>query len=69
MAKDNQLITEENDSIPVGMPQSTDEALADIEEGEREFERGETISLQGNTLRIAAFWDMRMNPSKLQKRI
>ena len=67
MAKDNQLITGENDSmmasepvlvsannvsrvhkepffIPAGMPQSTDEALADIEEGEREFERGETIS-------------------------
>lgn len=25
--------------------------------------------VRGNTLRIAAFWDMRMNPSKLQKRI
>ena len=67
MAKDNQLITEENEammasepflvstatisrvnnepfSIPSGMPQSVDEALADIEEGEREFERGETSS-------------------------
>ncbi len=67
MAKDNQLITGENDSmmasepvlvstatisrvnqepfcIPAGMPQSIDEALADIEEGEREFERGDTFS-------------------------
>ncbi len=67
MAKDNQLITKENDSmmvsepvlvsannvsrvnndpfrIPSGMPQSVDEALTDIEEGEKEFERGDTFS-------------------------
>ena len=25
--------------------------------------------VKGNTLRIAAFWDMRMNPNKLEKRI
>ena len=25
--------------------------------------------VKGNTLRIAAFWDMRMNPEKLKKRI
>ncbi len=30
--------------IPAGMPQSVDEALADIEEGEKEFERNETVS-------------------------
>ena len=31
-------------SIPVGMPQSVDEALRDLEEGEKEFERNETFS-------------------------
>lgn len=30
--------------IPAGLPQSVDEALADIEEGEQEFERKETFS-------------------------
>jgi len=25
--------------------------------------------VKGNTLRVAAFWDMRMHPAKLQKRI
>ncbi len=31
-------------SIPKGLPQSVEEALADINEGELEFQRGETIS-------------------------
>ena len=30
--------------IPTGMPQTVEEALADLEEGEREFLRGETFS-------------------------
>ena len=30
--------------VPVGQPRSIDEALADIEEGEREFQRGDTFS-------------------------
>jgi len=34
----------ETSYIPTGMPQSVDEALADIAEGEREFERNETFS-------------------------
>jgi hypothetical protein len=32
------------DFIPTGMPQTVEEALSDIDEGEREFERGETFS-------------------------
>ena len=31
-------------TIPKGMPQSVDEALCDIDEGEKEFERGETFT-------------------------
>jgi hypothetical protein len=31
-------------TIPEGMPQSVDEALSDIDEGEKEFERGETFT-------------------------
>ncbi|MBO5626287.1 MAG: hypothetical protein J5953_10920 [Prevotella sp.] len=30
--------------LPVGLPRNVKEALADIEEGEREFEHGETYS-------------------------
>lgn len=33
-----------NGFIPVGLPHDVEKALADIEEGEREFERGETYS-------------------------
>jgi len=31
-------------SLPAGLPRSVDEALTDIDEGELEFERGETFS-------------------------
>lgn len=31
-------------AITAGVPQTLEEALSDIEEGEREFERGETFS-------------------------
>ena len=30
--------------IPVGMPQTVEEALHDIDEGEREFQNGETFT-------------------------
>ena len=32
--------------IPIGVPQNIDMALSDIEEGEREFERGDTFTHQ-----------------------
>ena len=35
---------EQNPHIPKGMPQSVDKALSDIDEGEKEFERGETFT-------------------------
>ena len=31
-------------AIPKGMPQSVEEALSDIDEGEKEFEQGETFT-------------------------
>ena len=37
-------VSTERFSIPSGVPQSVEEALADIDEGEREFERHETFS-------------------------
>ena len=37
-------VSTERFCIPSGVPQSVEEALADIDEGEREFERHETFS-------------------------
>ena len=37
-------VSTERFSIPSGVPQSVEEALADIDEGEREFERHETFT-------------------------
>ena len=37
-------IHEEADTIPYGIPHTYQEALKDLEEGELEFERGETVS-------------------------
>ena len=38
------LPTASEREIPKGVPQSVDEALSDIDEGEKEFERGETFT-------------------------
>jgi len=37
-------VSTERFGIPSGVPQSVEEAFADIDEGEREFERHETFS-------------------------
>lgn len=37
-------VIEQVRTLPQGVPQSFSEAIADIDEGEREFERGETYT-------------------------
>ena len=43
MANPN-VVKPSNHHIPIGVPKTVEEALADIEEGEREFECGETYT-------------------------
>ena len=43
MANPN-VVKPSNHNIPIGVPKTVEEALADIEEGEREFECGETYT-------------------------
>ena len=43
-AENDTYATSERYSIPLGMPQTVEEALTALEEGEREFERRETFS-------------------------
>ena len=66
------------DDIPVVIPSTWEEALADIEQSEKDFAEGrcfawdevkQTIEECDDAVMVDAFWDMRMHPESLQKRI
>ncbi len=65
-------LVEPESSVPPVL-HTFEEAIADLDESEKEFERGDVLTDEEFNTKcqalIAAFWDMRMHPDKLKKTI
>lgn len=63
----------EKNQLPIVGPTSYQEIMDRLDEAERDFETGNTIShdvvMEQTKSILADIWDMRMNPEKLKRRI